>query len=195
MRNLFTWAAARIVAAFALALPLAAMAAPTATAVWRSNLGQSYTIGGNTYSLKIYGAGTENSAGTLNPNGTVTVTNGWTGWPSPCFEFSSDVTSVSVLVKFSGFAAVTDDYGACLAAMRDSGNNTVGAYVAKGSTHLSAFYMANGSSAPTQVALNGTENAVVENGYMLFSYSTGGGVKVSMGSTIADLVGGAAQDH
>ena len=45
MSKLFNWAAARLFAAFALALPLAATAAPTATAVWRSNLGQSYTIG------------------------------------------------------------------------------------------------------------------------------------------------------
>ena len=191
MRKLFNWVAARLVAAFALALPLAAMAAPTATAVWRSNLGQSYTIGGDVYALKIYGAGTDSAAGILNLDGTVTVTNEWTGWSSPCFEFGSDVTSISVLVKFSGFAAVTDDYGACLAAMRDNSGNEVGAYVAKGATHLSAFYKASGDSGPTQVKLNGSDDAVVGNGYMLFSYSTSGGVKVYMGSSIANLVGGA----
>jgi len=195
MRNLFNWTAARLVAAFALALPLAAIAAPTATAVWRSNLGQSYTIGGNTYALKIYGAGTDSAAGILNLDGTVTVTNGWTGWSSPCFEFGSDVTSISVLVKFSGFAAVTDDYGACLAAMRDSSGNEVGAYVAKGATHLSAFYKASGDNGPTQVKLNGSDDAVVGNGYMLFSYSTSGGVKVYMGSSIDGLVGGAESGY
>lgn len=195
MRNLFNWAAARLFAAFALALPLAAMAAPTATAVWRSNLGQSYTIGGDVYALKIYGAGTDSAAGILNLDGTVTVTNEWTGWSSPCFEFGSDVTSISVLVKFSGFAAVTDDYGACLAAMRDSSGNEVGAYVAKGATHLSAFYKASGDSGPTQVKLNGSDDAVVGNGYMLFSYSTSGGVKVYMGSSIDGLVGGAASNY
>ena len=195
MSKLFNWAAARIVAAFAFALPLAAMAAPTATAVWRSNLGQSYTIGGDVYALKIYGAGTDSAAGILNLDGTVTVTNEWTGWSSPCFEFGSDVTSISVLVKFSGFAAVTDDYGACLAAMRDSSGNEVGAYVAKGETSLSAFYKANGSQYPTQGAVADSGNAVVENGYMLFSYSTGGGVKVYMGSAIADLVGGGVSNY
>ena len=195
MSKLFNWAAARLVAAFALALPLAAIAAPTATAVWRSNLGQSYTIGGNTYALKIYGAGTDSAAGILNLDGTVTVTNGWTGWSSPCFEFDSDVTSISVLVKFSGFAAVADDYGACLAAMRDSSGNEVGAYVAKGATHLSAFYKASGDNGPTQVKLNGSDDAVVGNGYMLFSYSTSGGVKVYMGSSIDGLVGGAESGY
>ena len=195
MRKLFNWVAARLVAAFALALPLAAWAAPNATAVWRSNLGQSYTIGGDVYALKIYGAGTDSAAGILNLDGTVTVTNEWTGWSSPCFEFGSDVTSISVLVKFSGFAAVTDDYGACLAAMRDSSGNEVGAYVAKGATHLSAFYKASGDSGPTQVKLNGSDDAVVGNGYMLFSYSTSGGVKVYMGSSIDGLVGGAASNY
>ena len=187
--------------AMALLLPVVTWAvvgtgsAPTATAVWRSNLGQSYLIGGDTYALKIYGAGTEKSAGILNLDGTVTVTNEWTGWSSPCFEFGSDVTSVSVLVKFSGFAAVTDDYGACLAAMRDSSGNEVGAYVAKGETSLSAFYKANGSQYPTQGVVADSGNAVVENGYMLFSYSTGGGVKVYVGSVIADLVGGGVSNY
>ena len=70
MSKLFNWAAARLFAAFALALPLAAMAAPNATAVWRSNLGQSYTIGGNTYAVTP-------RDGTLNQDGTITVSSTW----------------------------------------------------------------------------------------------------------------------
>lgn len=168
---------------------------PTATAVWRSNLGQSYTIGGNTYALRIPAgtdsSGNQSSAGILNSDGTVTVTNEWTGWRSPYFQFGSDVTSISVLVKFSGFAGATDEYGACLAAMLDSSGNEVGAYVAKDATHLSAFYKGNRDNAPTQKKLDGSDEAVVGTGYLLFSYSTSGGVKVYMGSSIDGLVGGA----
>ena len=102
MRKLFNWAAARLVAAFALALPLAAMAAPNATAVWRSNLGQSYTIGGDVYALKIYGAGTDSAAGILNLDGTVTVTEyDPTAEKVVCSDFNSCITcSCNVLVKF-----------------------------------------------------------------------------------------------
>ena len=65
MRKLFNWVAARLVAAFALALPLAAWSAPTATAVWRSNLGQSYTIGGHTYAVTPNGGTLDNGVITM----------------------------------------------------------------------------------------------------------------------------------
>jgi len=159
----------------------------TPTAVWSRNLGQSYTIDGKTYAFKI-----NPGTGTFNQDGTLTVTNVWNGYPAPYINISANgATSVSVLVKFSGLSLpVTNDYGVCIADMADSDGNEVGAYVAKGSSHLSAFHMTAAVRAPTQVGLNGSDNAVVESGYVLYSYSTTGGVKVYMGSSIANLIGG-----
>ena len=163
--------------------------AVTPTAVWSRNLGQSYTIDGKTYALTI----ANSAAGTLNQDGTVTVANSWSsGTPSPYFNLSADgATSVSVLVKFSGLSLpVTGDYGVCIADMEDSDGNEVGAYIAKDASHLSAFYMGSSTNAPTQMRLNGSDNAVCGSGYMLYSYSTTGGVKIYMGSSIANLIGG-----
>ena len=77
----------RFALALCLATPIVSWAAPTATAVWRSNLGQSYTIGGNTYALTIPSNETKASA-VLNQDGTVTVTNEWTGLSAPYFDLS-----------------------------------------------------------------------------------------------------------
>ena len=120
----------RLALALCLATPVVSWAAPTATAVWRSNLGQSYTIGGNTYGVTIPGNETK-QAGVLNADGTITVTNEWTGFSSPYIGLSSaNPTAVSMLVKFSGLSIPeSDNYGVCLAAMRDSSGNEVGAVV------------------------------------------------------------------
>ncbi len=178
--------------ACAAALGLGAYAVPTATAVWRSNLGQSYTIGGNTYGVTIPGNETK-QAGVLNADGTITVTNEWTGYSSPYIGLSgANPTAVSMLVKFSGLSIPeSDNYGVCLAAMRDSSGNEVGAVVKASSTSLKAYYMVNGANGPTEGDVTGGENVVTQSGYMLFSYSTGGGVKIYVGSDIASLAGGA----
>ena len=159
--------------------------AVTPTAVWSGNLGQSYTIDGKTYKFSIY-----DGVSTLNQDGTLTVANAWTGYPSPYIDISATgATSVSVLVKFSGLSLpVTSDYGVCIADMMDSDNIDVGACIEKNATALSAFHMVENS--PTQNRLNGSDNAVIGSGYMLYSYSTTGGVKAYMGSSIANLVGG-----
>ena len=176
----------------AAALGLGAYAAPTATAVWRSNLGQSYTIGGNTYGVTIPGNETK-QAGVLNANGTITVANEWTGFSSPYIGLSSaNPTAVSMLVKFSGLSIPeSDPTGVCLAAMRDSSGNEVGAVVKASSTSLKAYYMASDAKTTTEGDVTGGENVVTQSGYMLFSYSTGGGVKIYVGSDIASLAGGA----
>ena len=159
--------------------------AVTPTVVWSRNLGQSYTIDGKTYKFSIY-----DGVSTLNQDGTLTVANAWTGYPSPYIDISATgATSVSVLVKFSGLSLpVTSDYGVCIADMMDSDNIDVGACIEKNATALSAFHMVENS--PTQNRLNGSDNAVIGSGYMLYSYSTTGGVKAYMGSSIANLVGG-----
>lgn len=164
--------------------------AVTPTVVWSGNLGQSYTIDGKTYAFTI-----NPGTGKFNQDGTLTVTNEWTGWPSPYINLSTTgATSVSVLVKFSGLSLpVTSDSGVCIADMADSDDNEVGAYVAKGSSHLSAFYITD--NAITQTDLNGSDNAVVESGYMLYSYSTTGGVKAYMGSSMDNLIGGKVESY
>ena len=191
-QRLLKWVSARLVAAVALALPFAAFAAPTATAVWRSNLGQSYTIGGNTYGVTIPGNETK-QAGVLNADGTITVANEWTGFSSPYIGLSSaNPTAVSMLVKFSGLSIPESDAtGVCLAAMRDSSGNEVGAVVKASSTSLKAYYMGNTATTTTEGDVTGGENVVTQSGYMLFSYSTTGGVKIYVGSDVASLAGGA----
>ena len=161
--------------------------AVTPTAVWSGNLGHSYTIDGKTYAFTI-----NPGTGTFNQDGTLTVTNKWTGYPSPYINISANgATSVSVLVKFSGLSLpVASDYGVCIADMADSNGNEVGACIAQNASRLSAFHMTAEVQVPTQVGLNGSDNAVVGSGYMLYSYSTTGGVKVYMGSSIANLIGG-----
>ena len=178
--------------ACAAALGLGAYAAPTATAVWRSNLGQSYTIGGNTYGVTIPGNETK-QAGVLNADGTITVANEWTGFSSPYIGLSSaNPTAVSMLVKFSGLSIPESDAtGVCLAAMRDSSGNEVGAVVKASSTSLKAYYMGNTATTTTEGDVTGGENVMTQSGYMLFSYSTAGGVKIYVGSDIASLAGGA----
>ena len=178
--------------ACAAALGLGAYAAPTATAVWRSNLGQSYTIGGNTFGVTIPGNETK-QAGVLNADGTITVANEWTGFSSPYIGLSSaNPTAVSMLVKFSGLSIPESDAtGVCLAAMRDSSGNEVGAVVKASSTSLKAYYMENNANTTTEGDVTGGENVVTQSGYMLFSYSTAGGVKIYVGSDIASLAGGA----
>lgn len=159
----------------------------TPTAVWSRNLGQSYTIDGKTYAFKI-----NPGTGTINQDGTLTVANAWTGYPAPYINISADgATSVSVLVKFSGLSLpVASNYGVCIADMADSDGNEVGAFIAQNASRLSAFYMTAAVRAPTQVGLNGSDNAVVESGYMLYSYSTTDGIKIYMGSSIGSLIGG-----
>ena len=159
--------------------------APTATAVWRSNLGDSYRIGGLTYAIMP-------SVGTLNPDGTITAPSEWSSSGAPYIDLSTiKPSSVTVLVKFSGLSLpVSSGYGYCIADIKDSDGNQVGSYIAKNATRLSAFYIGSGGNTPTQVALTGSDNAVTTSGYILFSYSASSGVKVYMGSTISGLVGG-----
>ena len=181
----------RLALALCLATPVVSWAAPTATAVWRSNLGQSYTIGGNTYALTIPSNDTK-ASGVLNQDGTVTLTNEWTGLAAPYFDLSATGTeNVSVLVKFSGLSIpASGDYGTSLAGVLDSDGNEVGAYVQSGETSLCAFYMASNATSPTQIRINDSDDAVVADGYMLFSYSASSGVKAYVGGTIETLIGG-----
>ena len=192
MRKLFNWAAARLVAAFALALPLAAWAAPTATAVWRSNLGQSYTIGGNTYAVTP-------RDGTLNQDGTITVSSTW-GDKAPYIDLEgANVGIVSVLVKYSGldisqiYDADGDSIGVAFASIIDSDNNVVGSCVQKvngvANNTVRAYHCGASATSATPKDI-GSMTAVEGSGYLLFAFKDSQGSRSYMGTSIDNLTGG-----
>ncbi len=178
MTKLIKW-----VAAAACALPLAAMAAPTATAVWRSNLGQSYTIGGNTFAVAPNG-------GALQEDGTIKMgtENSKLG---ATIALPAGTRSVSVLVKFSNLSIPTDQqYGTALATINDSSFHEVGVAAANTSS-LNTYWHENGSSTyEISAVYSPASPAVVSSGYMLFSYAANTGSRCYMGETIASLAGG-----
>ena len=176
--------------AIACSLPLAAMATPTATAVWRSNLGQSYTIGGNTYAFAVGG-------GTLNGDGTITAPASFTS-NLPYIDLEGKgVQAISVLVKYSGldiaqvYSADTDAIGVGFASILDSDNNVVGTCVQKSETTnpLRAYYAGSGDSSAQPLDI-GSSTVVEGTGYLLFSYQHDSGSRAYMGTTIAALAGG-----
>ena len=192
MRKLFNWVAARLVAAFALALPLAAWAAPNATAVWRSNLGQSYTIGGNTYAVTP-------RDGTLNQDGTITVSSTW-GDKAPYIDLEgANVGIVSVLVKYSGldisqiYGTDGDCVGVAFASIIDSDNNVVGSCVQKvngvANNTVRAYYCGASDGSATPKAI-GSMTAVEGSGYLLFAFKDSQGSRSYMGTSIDNLTGG-----
>ena len=192
MRKLFNWAAARLVTAFALALPLAAWAAPTATAVWRSNLGQSYTIGGNTYAVTP-------RDGTLNQDGTITVSSTW-GDKAPYIDLEgANVGIVSVLVKYSGldisqiYDADGDSIGVAFASIIDSDNNVVGSCVQKvngvANNTVRAYHCGASATSATPKDI-GSMTAVEGSGYLLFAFKDSQGSRSYMGTSIDNLTGG-----
>ena len=80
----------RLALALCLATPIVSWAAPTATVVWRSNLGQSYSI----YAV------TQRDAALS--EGKLTVSSTW-GEKAPYFDMEGlGAGTVSVLVKYSG---------------------------------------------------------------------------------------------
>ena len=195
--NKLTKGIKRLALALCLATPVVSWATPTATVVWRSNLGQSYTIGGNAYALTIPSDGTK-ASGVLNDDGTVTVTNDWTGLSAPYFDLSAiKPTSVSVLVKFSGGITVpaSGEYGAGLANVKDSDGHCLGAAIYPGRTDILAYHMIASTNLPTQVVMSGSDDAKVDSGYMLFSYSTTGGIKAYLGTSLTGLVGGQKTEY
>ena len=192
MSKLFNWAAARLVAAFALALPLAATAAPTATAVWRSNLGQAYTIGGNTYAVTP-------RDGTLNQDGTITVSSTW-GDKAPYIDLEgANVRIVSVLVKYSGldisqiYDADGDCIGVAFASIIDSENNVVGSCVQKvngvANNTVRAYHCGASATSATPRDI-GSMTAVEGSGYLLFAFKDSQGSRSYMGTSIGNLTGG-----
>ena len=187
MRKLFKW-----VAAAACALPLAAMAAPTATAVWRSNLGQSYTIGGNTYAVTP-------RDGTLNQDGTITVSSTW-GDKAPYIDLEgANVGIVSVLVKYSGldisqiYDADGDSIGVAFASIIDSDNNVVGSCVQKvngvANNTVRAYHCGASATSATPRDI-GSMTAVEGSGYLLFAFKDSQGSRSYMGTSIDNLTGG-----
>ncbi|MBO7496498.1 MAG: hypothetical protein J6T98_08080, partial [Salinivirgaceae bacterium] len=160
--------------------------APTATAVWRSNLGDSYGINGKTYAITP-------SGGTLNQDGTITAPTGWSSDVyAPYFDFSSvSVDNVSVLVKYSGLTLADSRTDAiAFAAIKDSAGNEVAVAVGTSSANLIAYHYGASAQGPSIVELNAVGNVSTGTGYMLFSYSPSSGVQVYMGSSIGALSGG-----
>ena len=180
----------RLALALCLATPFVSWAAPTATAVWRSNLGQSYAIGGNTYAFAP-------GAGTLNGDGTITAPATWTSnLPSIDLE-GKGVQAISVLVKYSGLDVAqvyTDDTGAIgvgFASILDSDNNVVGTCVQKSETTnpLRAYYAGSDDSNAQPLDI-GSATVVEGTGYLLFSYQHNSGSRAYMGTGIDTLSGG-----
>lgn len=172
--------------AIALAFPIAAMAAPTATAVWRSNLGQSYPI----YAVTPRDA-------TLNSDDTLTVSSTW-GDKAPYIDMEGKgVGTISVLVKYSGldiaqvYDADTDSVGVAFASIIDSDNNVVGSCVQKADSAntVRAYFCGAGSNQATPKDI-GNMTAVEGAGYLLFSYKHDTGSRTYMGTSIANLAGG-----
>lgn len=187
MTKLIKW-----VAAAACALPLAAMAVPTATAVWRSNLGQSYTIGGNTYALTPRN-------GTLNQDGTITVSSTW-GHKAPYIDLEgANVGIVSVLVKYSGldisqiYDADGDSIGVAFASIIDSDDNVVGSCVQKvngvANNTVRAYHCGASATSATPRDI-GSMTAVEGSGYLLFAFKDSQGSRSYMGTSIDNLTGG-----
>lgn len=190
--KLFKWVSARIVAAFALALPLAAWAAPTATAVWRSNLGQSYTVGGHTYAVTP-------RDGTLNQDGTISVSSTW-GDGAPYIDLEgTGVGIVSVLVKYSGLdiSQIYEDdaqsVGVAFASIIDSDNNVVGSCVQKvngvANNTVRAYHCGASAASATPRDI-GNMTAVEGSGYLLFAFKDSQGSRSYMGTSIDNLTGG-----
>ena len=167
----------------AAALGLGAYAAPTATAVWRSNLGQSYTIGGNTFAVAPNG-------GALQEDGTIKMGNE-NSKLGATIALPAGTRNVSVLVKFSNLSIPTDQqYGTALATINDSSFHEVGVAAANTSS-LNTYWHENGSSTyEISAVYSPASPAVVSSGYMLFSYAANTGSRCYMGETIASLAGG-----
>ena len=183
-----------IVRTFAFALALCATsgawATPTATAVWRSNLGDSYKIGGVTYGITP-------SSGTLNEDGTITAPGTWTT-AAPYIDLEGKgIDTISILVKYSGLNLATiyeaDEYaiGVAFASILDSDNNVIGSHVAKNDAakSLRVYHCGASANEATQKSIGNT--TVVEgSGYLLFSYSHSSGTRAYMGTSIVGLTGG-----
>ena len=192
MNRLFNRASACLAAALAFALPVSAIAAPTATAVWRSNLGQSYTIGGNAYAVTP-------RDGTLNQDGTITVSSTW-GDKAPYIDLEgANVGIVSVLVKYSGldvsqiYDADGDCIGVAFASIIDSENNVVGSCVQKvngvANNTVRAYHCGASAASATPRDI-GSMTAVEGSGYLLFAFKDSQGSRSYMGTSIDNLTGG-----
>ena len=183
MRKLFRWASARIVAMLALMLPLAAMAtAPTATAVWRSNLGQSYTIGGHTYTIT---PGTDN---TVNLDGNLVIGGTTSGG---VIALPSGVNKVSVLIKYKNLVgAPSGTPYTALATVKESGNYEPGLY-ADTDTYPAGLTLVGNFGTSNVYALSPTEPELVAGeGYFMFAYSAPEGTAGYTGSAVSSLTGG-----
>ena len=171
----------RLALALCLATPIVSWAAPTATAVWRSNLGQAYA-----YSISP-------NAGVVD-NGVITMSGG-SGNMGPTIDLSKvGATAVSVLVKYSSLSIPAENtYGTVLASVLDSSGNELGIYVKANEATPKPYYA---QKTDTSLALDNLESSdesydvATGTGYMLFTYSTSGGLKGYTGADIASLKGG-----
>ena len=181
-------------AAKALAMAIAAALcaqlayAVTPTAVWSKNLGQSYTIDGKTYAITPRN-------GTLNQDGTITVSSTW-GHKAPYIDMDGQgVGTISILVKYSGlditqiYDADASSIGVAFASIIDSDTNVVGSCIQKGNNTVRAYYCAASASQAQPMAI-GSMTAVEGAGYLLFSYKDSEGSRTYMGTSVANLTGG-----
>ena len=162
--------------------------AVTPTAVWSRNLGQSYTIDGKTYAITPRN-------GTLNQDGTITVSSTW-GHKAPYIDMDGQgVGTISILVKYSGlditqiYDADASSIGVAFASIIDSDTNVVGSCIQKGNNTVRAYYCAASASQAQPMAI-GSMTAVEGAGYLLFSYKDSEGSRTYMGTSVANLTGG-----
>ena len=162
--------------------------AVTPTAVWSKNLGQSYTIDGKTYAITPRN-------GTLNQDGTITVSSTW-GHKAPYIDMDGQgVGTISILVKYSGlditqiYDADASSIGVAFASIIDSDTNVVGSCIQKGNNTVRAYYCAASASQAQPMAI-GSMTAVEGAGYLLFSYKDSEGSRTYMGTSVANLTGG-----
>lgn len=175
----------RLVLALCLATPVVSWATPTATVVWRSNLGQSYSI----YAV------TQRDAALS--EGKLTVSSTW-GEKAPYFDMEGlGAGTVSVLVKYSGldisqvYESDSDSVGVAFASVIDSDNNVVGACVQKADSANTVRAYHCGASATSATPKDiGSMTAVGGEGYLLFSYKHDTGSRTYMGTSIDSLAGG-----
>ena len=137
--------------------------------------------------------------GTLNQDGTITVSSTW-GHNAPYIDMDGKgVGAISILVKYSGLDITQiyntdgDSIGVAFASILDSDTNVVGSCVQKvggvADNTVRAYYCGAGNSQVTPRPI-GSMTAVEGSGYLLFSYKDTEGSRTYMGTSIANLTGG-----
>lgn len=160
-------------------------AAPTPTVVWRNNLGESYTSGGNKYGIEL-----ESGAGSVNSSGNITMSTSYYK-KGATIDLSgiSNLKKASVLVKYSSLA--TPSYLVGLATVKDVEGHVAGMCAVASATKLNVHKASSSSSAANNWNFTPTNPDIITGeGYFLLAYDASTGLRGYMGSAINSLSGG-----